>query len=215
MAIVSDPNPSQSDTSSADASVEETTQKPKSHFWIDFGPLLIFFVTFHWLRRDNPDDALFIAAAIFAVAALIALALGWLKYRTLSFVLILSTILIVGTTALAFFFDNKLFLFMRPTVVNGLLGLGVLGGVVFGKNVLKVLLGDAFTLPAKAWNTLAIRWGIFFLCVAAINEVVWRTQTEAFWVNFKTFGFMPLTLIFTLAQIPFIQKHGGLKGLEK
>ncbi len=212
---MSDPNPSQSDTSSADASVEETTQKPKSHFWIDFGPLLIFFVTFHWLRRDNPDDALFIAAAIFAVAALIALALGWLKYRTLSFVLILSTILIVGTTALAFFFDNKLFLFMRPTVVNGLLGLGVLGGVVFGKNVLKVLLGDAFTLPAKAWNTLAIRWGIFFLCVAAINEVVWRTQTEAFWVNFKTFGFMPLTLIFTLAQIPFIQKHGGLKGLEK
>ena len=212
---MSDPNPSQSDTSSADASVEETTQKPKSHFWIDFGPLLIFFVTFHWLRRDNPDDALFIAAAIFAVAALIALALGWLKYRTLSFVLILSTILIVGTTALAFFFDNKLFLFMRPTVVNGLLGLGVLGGVVFGKNVLKVLLGDAFTLPAKAWNTLAIRWGIFFLCVAAINEVVWRTQTEAFWVNFKTFGFMPLTLIFTLAQIPFIQKHGGLMGLEK
>jgi intracellular septation protein len=215
MAIVSDPNPSQSDAPSTDISVEEAAQKPKSHFWIDFGPLLIFFVTFHWLRRDNPDDALFIAAAIFAVAALIALALGWLKYRTLSFVLILSTILIVGTTALAFFFDNKLFLFMRPTVVNGLLGLGVLGGVVFGKNVLKVLLGDAFTLPAKAWNTLAIRWGIFFLCVAAINEVVWRTQTEAFWVNFKTFGFMPLTLIFTLAQIPFIQKHGGLKGLEK
>lgn len=212
---MSDPNPSQSDAPSTDISVEEVAQKPKSHFWIDFGPLLIFFVTFHWLRRDNPDDALFIAAAIFAVAALIALALGWLKYRTLSFVLILSTILIVGTTALAFFFDNKLFLFMRPTVVNGLLGLGVLGGVVFGKNVLKVLLGDAFTLPAKAWNTLAIRWGIFFLCVAAINEVVWRTQTEAFWVNFKTFGFMPLTLIFTLAQIPFIQKHGGLKGLEK
>ncbi len=208
---------SETDSTEAGASPNSQTaaSKPNNHVWMDLGPLLIFFVTFHWLRRDNPEEALFIAAAIFAVAAVIALTIGWLKYRTLSFVLILSTILIVGTTALAFFFDNKLFLFMRPTVVNGLLGLGVLGGVVFRKNVLKTLLGDAFTLSPAAWNQLAIRWGIFFLCVAAINEVVWRTQTEAFWVNFKTFGFLPLTLVFTLAQIPFIQRHGGLKGLEE
>lgn len=196
--------------------VEATNSAPRpNHFWLDFGPLLVFFGTFHWIRRNNPDEALFIAAAIFAVAAIIALAIGWIKYRTVSFVLIFSTFLIVGTTALAFLFDNKLFLFMRPTVVNGLMGIGVLGGVVLGKNVLKLLLGSAFTLPGKAWNTLAIRWGIFFLCVAAINELVWRTQTESFWVNFKTFGFLPLTLIFTFAQIPFIQRHGGLAGLEK
>lgn len=194
--------------------VEVTNAAPRpNHFWLDFGPLLIFFGTFHWMRRNNPDEALFIAAAIFAVAAIIAMTFGWVKHRNVSFVLIFSTLLIVGTTALAFLFDNKVFLFMRPTVINGLMGLGVLGGVVIGKNVLKLLLGGTFTLPEKAWNILAIRWGIFFLCIALINEVVWRTQTESFWVNFKTFGFFPMTLLFTFAQIPFIQRHGGLEGL--
>lgn len=190
--------------------VEAANAAPRpNHFWLDFGPLLIFFGTFHYIRRNNPDEALFIAAAIFAVAAIIALAYGWLKHRTVSTVLLVSTFVIVGTTALAFVFDNKLFLFMRPTVINGSLGVAVLGGVVLGKNVLKPLLGDAFRLPEKAWNTLAIRWGLFFICIAIINEFVWRTQTESFWVNFKTFGFLPLTLIFTFGQIPYIKKHGG------
>ncbi|GLQ20601.1 inner membrane-spanning protein YciB [Algimonas porphyrae] len=199
------------DEVSVGEAVEAANAAPRpNHFWLDFGPLLVFFGTFHWIRRSNPDDALFIAAAVFAVAALIALAFGWLKYRTVSFVLIFSTLVIVGTTALAFFFDNKVFLFMRPTAVNGLMGLGVLGGVLFGKNVLRLLLGGTFALTDRAWTILAIRWGLFFLCIALINEIVWRTQTESFWVNFKTFGFLPMTLVFAFAQLPFIQRHGGL-----
>jgi len=99
-------------------------------------------------------------------------------------------------------------------VVNILFGLGVLGGVLFKKNVLKMMLGEAFELADKAWNTLAIRWGLFFFVLAAINEVVWRTQTEQFWVNFKFFGLVPLTFIFTMSQIPFIMKHGKVKGQE-
>jgi intracellular septation protein len=197
--------------------VEETNVAPGSHksVWLDFGPLLVFFVAFHVIRRSNPDEALFIAAAIFSVAAVMALTLGWLKHKTISGLLVFSTLIIVGTTALALFFDNKLFLFMKPTVINTLMGVGVIGGVFFKKNVIRLVLGDAFTLPDRAWNTLAIRWGLLFFAMAIINELVWRTQTENFWVNFKTFGFVPLTIVFTLMQLPFIKRHGGLEGLEK
>lgn len=187
--------------------------RPKS-VWLDFGPLLVFFVSFHWIKRSNPDEALFIAAAIFSVAAVVALLIGWVRHRTISGLLVFTTLIIVGTTALAFVFDNKLFLFMKPTVINTLMGIGVIGGVVFKKNVIRLIMGDAFTLPDAVWNTLAIRWGLLFFVMAIINEMVWRTQTEAFWVNFKTFGFLPLTLIFTLAQIPLINRHGGLAGLD-
>ena len=187
---------------------------PNKSFWLDFGPLLIFFAAFHYIRRSNPDEALFIAAAIFAVAAILALAIGWIRHRTISGLLVFSTLIIVGTTALAFIFDNKLFLFMKPTVINALMGVGVIGGVFLKKNVIRLIVGDAFTLPDHAWNTLAIRWGLLFFAMAIINEIVWRTQTEPFWVNFKTFGFLPLTIVFTLAQIPFIKRHGGLDGLE-
>lgn len=101
---------------------------------------------------------------------------------------------------------------MKPTIVNTLFGIGVVGGAFLGKNVLKMLLGDAIELPDVKWNSLAIRWGIFFFAMAILNEVIWRNFSEDFWVKFKVFGFMPLTLIFTLSQLPFIQKHGKMRG---
>ena len=99
---------------------------------------------------------------------------------------------------------------MKPTIVNALFGIAVLGGIFLKKNVIKLMMGEAVALPDKAWNNLAVRWGIFFFFVAALNEVIWRTQTEEFWVNFKIVGFMPLTLVFTLTQIPYIMKHGKM-----
>lgn len=186
-----------------------------NRFWLDFGPLLIFFGSFHWIKRDNPDDAMLWAAGIFAVAAVIALTLGWLRHKHVSGMLMLSTAIIVVTAGLALLADNPIIFYMKPTIVNALFGIAAIGGVLIGRNVIRLMVGSAFTLPDKIWDTLAIRWGLFFFFCAALNEVIWRTQTEAFWVNFKVFGFMPLTILFTLTQLPLITRNGGLAGLSE
>lgn len=186
-----------------------------NRFWLDFGPLLIFFGSFHWIKRDNPDDAMLWAAGIFAVAAVIALTLGWLRHKHVSGMLMLSTAIIVVTASLALLADNPIIFYMKPTIVNALFGIAAIGGVLIGRNVIRLMVGSAFTLPDKIWDTLAIRWGLFFFFCAALNEVIWRTQTEAFWVNFKVFGFMPLTILFTLTQLPLITRNGGLAGLSE
>lgn len=196
------------------AAPHSQTARPNS-FWLDFGPLLVFFISFHWIKRSNPDDAMLIAAGIFAVAAVVALAFGWFKHRKLSGMLLLSTAIIVVTAGLALASDNKIIFYMKPTIVNALFGIAAIGGVIVKRNIIRLMIGDAFKLPDPVWNTLAIRWGLFFFAMAILNEVVWRTQTEAFWVNFKVFGFMPITILFTLTQIPLINRHGGLAGLDK
>lgn len=186
-------------------------QKTGSSFWVDFGPIAIFVLIYNVLRRNNPDGAIYIAAAVFTVAAIIALGYSRIKLGKFSGMLIFTTLIIIVTVALAFFFQDPRFIYMKPTVINAVFGLVAIGGVMMGKNVIKLMIGEAFELPAKAWNTLAIRWGLFFFAMAALNELVWRTQTEAFWANFKLLGFLPITLIFGMSQVPFLMKHGTMK----
>ena len=183
----------------------------KNSFWLDFGPLLIFFGAFHYLKRDYPDDAMIYAAGILTVAATLALIYAWVRHRHTSPILIFSTV-VIGLFALAaFIFDNENIVKIKPTVMNIIFGVAVLGGVFFKKNVIKMLMGSAFELPDDKWNVLAIRWGIFFFALAAINEVVWRHFSTEFWIGFKTFGFLPITLIFTLSQVPFLTKYGTMR----
>lgn len=180
-------------------------------FWLDFGPLLAFFGAFQYFKRSNPDEAMVWAAGVLAILATIALSYSWLRHKYLSPILILSTVLVVFFASLTFFTGNKTFLFMKPTIVNSFFGVGVIGGIFFKKNVIKLMMGDAIDLPDIKWNTLAIRWGIFFFAMAVLNEFIWRNFSEDFWVKFKVFGFLPLTLLFTLTQLPFIMKHGKVK----
>lgn len=179
--------------------------------WIDFGPLLLFFASFMYWKRDNPDDAMIWAAGVLAVAAAIALIYAWFKYKHTSPILIFSTVVIGAFALAAFLFDDKRFIFMKPTVMNTVFGLAVIGGVYFKKNVIKMMMGGAFDLPNDKWNIFAIRWGLFFFAMAVLNEIIWRTQTETFWASFKVFGFLPLTVLFTASQIPFLTKHGHMK----
>lgn len=186
--------------------------KKPNNFWIDFGPLLVFFIAFQYFKRSHPDQAMLWAAGIFAVVAVIALLIGWLKYKHFSKMLIFSTAIIVVTAGLALLSGDKRIFFMKPTVINILFGLAVIGGIFLKKNVIKMMMGEAIALPDAKWDTLAIRWGLFFFAMAALNEFIWRTQTEDFWATFKVFGFLPLTFAFTLTQLPFIQKHGTMRG---
>ena len=193
----------------------ETAQKvakaaPPSQ-WLEFGPIAAFVVIFNTLRFRGVDNAMIIAATVFMVLAVIALIYVKRKHNTIPPMLMLTTAIIVVTVLATLLTGDKRFFYMKPTVVNILFGIGVLGGVVFKKNVLKILMGQAYSMPDKAWNMFAVRWGFFFFAMAGVNEYVWRNFSEAFWGNFKLFGFVPLTLVFILTQMPFLLKHSDLK----
>lgn len=192
-------------------------KKTKPGFMLEFGPLLIFFIAFQILKRQEvyADNAMLMAAGVFAVCAVIALILSLIKHKTVSPMLILSTVLIVLTAGLAIAFDNEVIFYMKPTVTNILFGVVVIGGVFFKRNIIELLLGSTIKMPLEKWNVLAIRFGLFFFAMAALNEVIWRTQTEDFWVNFKVFGFLPISMIFMMLQFPFIRKHGEIVGLDE
>jgi intracellular septation protein len=151
------------------------------------------------------------AAGVLAVAATLALIYAWVKYKHTSPILIFSTVVIGAFALAAFLFDDKRFIYMKPTVMNVIFGLAVIGGVFFKKNVIKLMMGSAFELPDAKWNVFAIRWGLFFFAMAILNEIIWRNFSETFWASFKVFGFLPLTVLFTASQIPFLTKHGKLK----
>jgi intracellular septation protein len=100
-----------------------------------------------------------------------------------------------------------MFIKMKPTIINMLFGVALLGGLYFGKSLLGYVFGAAFRLDAEGWRKLTLRWGLFFLFLAVLNEVVWRMFSTDFWVAFKVWGTMPITLIFTFSQMPLIMKH--------
>lgn len=193
--------------------MENEPTPPKSNgqnLWIDLGPVAVFVIAYQYLQRTGHEGAIFTAAAIFMVVALLALAYSRLKHGKFSSMLLLSTVIIVISVGLAFLFQNPVFIYMKPTVINAIFGVAVIGGVLINKNVIKLMMGAALEMPDKAWNMMAIRWGLFFFALAIINEVVWRNFSEEFWVNFKLFGFFPLTLIFAISQAPFMMKHGKM-----
>jgi len=185
--------------------------KAKLPFWIDFGPLLLFFVSFLYWKRNHPDEAMIWAAAVLAVAATLALIYGWIRYRHTSPILIFSTLVIGAVALFAAMTGDKRAIYMKPTFVNTVFGIAVIGGVAIKKNVIKMFMGSAFELPDTKWNIFAIRWGIFFFAMAILNEIIWRNFSETFWASFKVFGFLPLTLLFTLSQLPFLNRYGQLK----
>lgn len=185
-------------------------QKPPN-MWIEYGPVLIYVVVYNLLRRFEPETALLKAAAVFMIAAVAALVYSKVKGHKVSPILILTTVFIVIAVGLSFLTGNPIFFFMKPTVVNILFGIGAIGGVIFKKNMLKILMGSVYAMSEKAWNTFAIRWGLFFFAMAAVNEIVWRNFSEDFWSYFKLFGFLPLTFVFLISQMPFLLKHSDLK----
>lgn len=198
-----------SETPSSDTT--SNAAKSGQNFWIEFGPVLVFVGLYHYLRRGGNEGAIYTAALVFMVCAVMGLAYSRLRHGKFPGMLVLSTVIIAVSVGLAWVFKDPTFIYMKPTIINILFGLAVIGGVLIKKNVIKLMMGAAFDMPDKAWNTLAIRWGVFFFVLAALNEVIWRNYSEAFWVNFKLFGMFPLTIIFTLMQLPFMLKNGQMR----
>ena len=172
-------------------------------FVTDFGPLVIF-LTFYY----NNDKNLNVAIPPFIVATLIALAIVWLIEKKIPMVPLLGGIFITLFGGLTIYFDNPIFIYIKPTIINILFGLTLIFGKFFSKEpLLKKMLGNSMKMTNDGWKILNNRWVYFFFSLAILNEIVWRTQSEEFWINFKVWGILPLTLIFTAFQIPIINKH--------
>ena len=172
-------------------------------FITDFGPLLVFF-SFYYKNEKN----LIIAIPPFIVATLIALIVVWILEKKIPMVPLVSGVLITLFGGLTLYFDNKIFFFMKPTIINLLFASVLFFGKYFTeKPLLKIFFQNSINLQDEGWKKLNNRWISFFVLVAILNEVVWRTQSEAFWINFKVWGLLPISFLFAASQYPLINKY--------
>ena len=172
-------------------------------FLTDFGPLLIFF-TIYYKSGNN------LSAAIppLIIATLIAVTIMYFVEKKIPYVPLIGAIVISLFGGLTLYFDNPIFIYMKPTIVNIIFAvILIVSNIYFNKNFLKLFLQTAFQLNDEGWKKLNFRWAYFFIFLAILNEIVWRTQPEATWVNFKVWGMLPITIIFTGMQMPLINKY--------
>lgn len=182
---------------------------------LELGPLGVFFL---FNARGEQISAafpvlqavgkpIFLATAAFMVAIALSLAVSLWLTRRLPIMPLVSGVVVLVFGALTLWLHDELFIKLKPTIVNALFGTILLGGLLFGKALLGYVFDSAFSLTDEGWRKLTFRWGVFFFVLAAINEIVWRSFSTDFWVSFKVFGIMPITLIFTLTQLPLIHKY--------
>lgn len=197
------------------ADARRKPMNPLAKLVLELGPLMVFFFANargEWLAQKFPmlgevGGPIFIATALFMAATAIALIVSWLLTRTLPIMPLVSGIVVFVFGALTLFLHNDVFIKMKPTIVNTLFGAILLGGLVFGKSLLGYVFDQAFRLDAEGWRKLTLRWGLFFIFLAIVNEVVWRSFSTDTWVAFKVWGIMPITVLFTLSQMPLIMRH--------
>ena len=179
---------------------EKSTVSPLARTFIEFGPLGAFFVCyFVW--------DLMVATAAFIPAMLVSLALSIRLERRVPLMPLVTTVVVVIFGGLTLILQDDTFIKMKPTIVNGLFAFTLFAGLPFRRAFLKYLFGPVFQLTDAGWFKLSFRWACFFVFMAVLNEIVWRTQTESFWVSFKVFGNMPITIVFALSQLPLIQRY--------
>jgi len=172
-------------------------------FVADYGPLLIFFIIYF-----NGENDLKAAIPPFIVATLVSLAVIYFLEKKLPMMPLVSGLIISVFGGLTLYFDNKIFFYMKPTIINLIFAAILLFGKYFTqKPLLKIFFNNSLKLEDEGWKKLTYRWVGFFILVATLNEIVWRTQTEAFWVNFKVWGLLPISFIFIAMQIPLINRY--------
>lgn len=167
---------------------------------LDLGPLFLFFLAYQW-------GGIYVATGVFMAAALVSIGIGYWVERKLSPVPIMTAVLVTVFGGLTLYLHNDIFIKIKQTALFSLFGLTLLGGLYFNHLFLKYVLSLGFEMPDSAWRILTFRYGIFFLCLAVMNEIVWRNFSNDVWVAYKVWGVLPLTLLFSLSQAPFLMRH--------
>jgi intracellular septation protein len=176
---------------------------------LELGPLVLFFLGNAYGDRFGfaETQRIFAATGVFIVATAVSLAVHFALVRRLPIMPLVSGFVVLVFGGLTLFLQDELFIKLKPTIVNTMFGLVLLGGLYWRKPILAVVLDSMLDLTEEGWRKLTLRWALFFFVLAILNELVWRTQSTDLWVKFKVFGIMPLTVIFALAQTPLIIRH--------
>jgi intracellular septation protein len=176
---------------------------PVAKLVTEIGPLVIFFFA-------NSRYGIFTATAAFMIATLVSLSVSYAVNRRLAVLPLVTGVFVLVFGGLTIWLNDELFIKLKPTIVNTLFGLILLGGLAFGRPLLQVVLDSVVELTREGWRKLTLRWGLFFLFLAVVNEVVWRNFSTDAWVTFKVFGIMPITMVFALAQVPLLTRYRRL-----
>tara|TARA_Y100000590_G_scaffold400924_1_gene485408 strand:- start:213 stop:752 length:540 start_codon:yes stop_codon:yes gene_type:complete len=174
--------------------------KNLSKIFIDIGPLAVFFI--FYVRGDLKS-----AILPFMIATIIAVLFSYIIEKKIPIMPTVGAFIILVFGGLSIYFDNEVFFKMKPTIINLLFALILYGGILADKPLLKYLLGNALKLQNEGWLILTKRWVSFFIALAILNEIIWRTQSTDIWVNFKVFGILPITFLFTLSQFRILKKY--------
>jgi intracellular septation protein len=169
---------------------------------LDLGPLLVFFFA-------NSHYGIFTATAAFMVAIIAALAVSYALTRHFPIMAIVTAVIVVVFGSLTLILHDATFIKVKPTIIYALFGGVLLGGLVFNKPLLGVVFDSLFHITEEGWRKLTLRWAIFFLVLAVLNEIVWRNTSTDMWVDFKVFGVMPLTFLFGALQMPLLKKYAA------
>ncbi len=169
---------------------------------LDLGPLALFFFA-------NSRFGIFVATATFMIAVLAALAVSYVITRQLPIMPVVTAVIVVVFGGLTLILHDATFIKVKPTIIYALFGAMLLGGLVFNKPLLGIVFDSMFNLTEEGWRKLTLRWALFFLVLAVLNEIVWRNTSTNVWVDFKVFGVMPLTFLFGALQVPLLKKYAA------
>lgn len=203
-------------TETPTAETKKSIPKGAGNIWTDIGPVLAFVIVFNVLQNRpegaglfSKDNAIFWATGVFMAA--VAMAIGWtlMKGRRLPPMLIITGTVVMVFGGLTLFLQDKTFAFIKPTIINILFALTILGSLAIGRNIWKTAFEHAFTMPDRAWKVFALRWAGFYVVLAIINEIIWRNFSEEFWANSKLFLSIPLAILFMAINLPFLMKHAA------
>ncbi len=183
---------------------EKKQLNPTLKIALDIGPLVLFFAI-------NVKAGIYAATGVFMAAIFVALAISYAITRHIAIMPVVTAIIVLVFGGLTLVLHDDLFIKLKPTIIYLLFAITLGGGLALGKPLLGMVFDSVFHLTDEGWRRLTIRWVLFFLLLAALNEIVWRTQTTDFWVSFKLFGVVPLTLVFGALQYPLLMKYSAQK----
>ena len=166
----------------------------------ELGPLLIFFFA-------NAKFNLFVATGAFMVAIVVALVASWMVTRHIPVMALVTGVIVLVFGTLTLVLHDETFIKVKPTIIYGLFAAVLGGGLLFGRSFIAIMFDQMFNLTAEGWRKLTLRWTLFFAAMALLNEVIWRTQTTDFWVAFKAFGVIPITMVFAMLQMPLVKRY--------
>jgi len=184
---------------------------------LELGPLVTFFVANargESVLASNPalsawfgGQAIIFATAVFMAAMAISLLLSWMLLRKIAVMPLVTAVVVLIFGSLTLYFQDPVFIMVKPTITNSLFGGVLLGGLLFRQSLLKYVFGDVYKLRPEGWSKLTLNWGLFFFALAIINEILWRNFSSDVWINFKTWGVMPLTVVFSISQVSLLNRY--------